>query len=326
MQLVLDTRGLTMQKRNGCFLLKTEQHERIISPLKVSSIAVASSCAISSQAIQLAIDHQIPIYFLNPLGKVQGQLWSAHFGPLAELRRQQVLFAQHPAATAWVIDLYRHKTQQQLQVMRFLQNRRPSQSAALTARMEAMQLLADDLAQHQHTHLDSCADTLRGIEGSIARHYWASLALALPDAYSFDTRNRHPATDSFNAALNYAYGMLYTTVETALFAAGLDPYLGIFHADQYAKPTLSYDLIEPFRPWADRLVIELCLADEWPAAAFARTDDTVRLDKPGKQLLIPRLNAFMLEKADFMDRRAPRRTLIFQFAGLLADHLTTFTP
>lgn len=140
------------------------------------------------------------------------------------------------------------------------------------------------------------------------------------------TRRQHPAADAFNAALNYAYGMLYTTVETALFAAGLDPYLGIFHADQYDKPTLSYDLIEPFRPWADRLVLDLCLADTWPADAFEKTGNEVRLAKTGKAVLIPHLNAHLLEKADFNGRRAPRRTLIYQFAGALADQLNSFTP
>lgn len=325
MQLVLDTRGLRVRKRNGCFHLKTQLHERLISPLKVSSIAVTSQCVLSSSVIDLAIAHQIPIYFLNRYGQVTGQLVSANFGPLADLRRQQVLFARHLAATDWVIELYQHKTEGQLQVLRHLENRKPSLAASLQETRKAMQSLADTLSQHRQTALSACDDQMRGIEGNIARHYWAALATCLPDSYRFDTRNRHPAHDPFNAALNYAYGMLYTSVESALFAAGLDPYLGIFHADQYDKPTLSFDLIEPFRPWADRLVVDMCLHQEWPADAFDTTDGAVRLGKAGKQLLIPRLNAFLIEKADFNGRRAPRRTLIYQFAGALAARLKTFT-
>lgn len=325
LQLVLDTRGVRVRKRNGCFQLKTEQHERLISPLKVSSIAVASQCLLSSAAIDLAIQHQIPIYFLNRQGRVTGQLWSANFGPLADLRRQQVLFARDPAATIWVLELYQHKTEGQLQVLRYLQNRRPSLSADLQTSINAMHTIANELPVYRQMPLATCADTLRGLEGSIARHYWAALATCLPDAFRFDTRNRHPAIDPFNAALNYAYGMLYTSVETALFAAGLDPYLGIFHADQYAKPTLSYDLIEPFRPWADRLVLELCLRNEWPADAFERSDSAVRLAKAGKQCLIPQWNGRLREHADFCGQRASRRTLIHQFAKALANRLKTFS-
>ncbi len=66
--------------------------------------------------------------------------------------------------------------------------------------------------------------------------------------------------------------MLYTVVEAAIFSVGLDPYLGIWHADQYNKPTLSYDLIEPFRPWMDALLIEQCLDDELTEAMFETKD------------------------------------------------------
>ncbi len=326
MQLVLDTRGLRVWKRNGCFHLKTEQHERLISPQKVSSIAVTSQCVLSSAAIQLAITHQIPIYFLNRAGRVEEQLWSASFGPLANRRRQQVLFSLDLAATAWAIDLHQRKMEQQLQVLRYVQNRRPSQADLLTTAMQDIQTIANSLPTHIGSTLAHCADSVRGIEGSMARHYWAMLSAGLPEAFRFETRNRQPATDAFNAALNYAYGMLYAVVETALFAAGLDPYLGIFHADQYDKPTLSYDLIEPFRPWADRLVFDLCLNDEWPADAFETTGEAVRLAKAGKRLLIPRFNGCMAEKADFDQHRAPRRTLIYQFAGSLAQQLDTFSP
>ena len=52
--------------------------------------------------------------------------------------------------------------------------------------------------------------------------------------------------------------MLYGVVESAIFASGLDPYLGILHADEYKEPTFAFDLIEPFRPWVDALIAQLC--------------------------------------------------------------------
>jgi CRISP-associated protein Cas1 len=62
-----------------------------------------------------------------------------------------------------------------------------------------------------------------GIEGSIARGSRKIIEAVLENPTLFDGRNRRPATDSFNAALNYAYGMLYNVVEQACFATGLDP-------------------------------------------------------------------------------------------------------
>lgn len=57
-----------------------------------------------------------------------------------------------------------------------------------------------------------------------------------------------PAFDAFNSLLNYLYGMLYVMVEMALVKAGIDPYMGILHADEYQKITMVYDCIEPYRP------------------------------------------------------------------------------
>ncbi|RYC70039.1 CRISPR-associated endonuclease Cas1 [Spirosoma sordidisoli] len=93
MQLLLDTRGLVMKLRNRCFLIRHEQTERLISPRKISSIAVTQGCMLSAGAIRLAAQHQIPIYFFDQTGDVQASLQSPRFGTIATLRRKQVYFS-----------------------------------------------------------------------------------------------------------------------------------------------------------------------------------------------------------------------------------------
>jgi CRISPR-associated protein Cas1 len=126
----------------------------------------------------------------------------------------------------------------------------------------------------------------------------------LPSAYTFSKRTRRPAEDFFNAALNYWYGMLYSVVEGGLFAAGLDPYLGILHADEYQKPTLCFDLIEAFRPWIDRLLIQACLEKKLLKFHFTKNQYGYFLNKTGKAVLIPFRTT--CEKKSFIiyDRRA----------------------
>ena len=69
-------------------------------------------------------------------------------------------------------------------------------------------------------------------------------------------RETRGATDRFNSALNYGYGILYAKVEQALVLAGLDPYGGFLHADRPGKPSLVLDLIEEFRQTVvDRTII-----------------------------------------------------------------------
>ncbi|MBW2028434.1 MAG: CRISPR-associated endonuclease Cas1, partial [Deltaproteobacteria bacterium] len=73
----------------------------------------------------------------------------------------------------------------------------------------------------------------------------------------FDGRSRRPAKNPFNAVLNYCYGMLYGLVEKACILAGLDPYIGFLHADDYNKKSLVFDLIEPFRIYGEQTAVYL---------------------------------------------------------------------
>ena len=326
MQLLLDTRGLVVKLRNRCFLIRHEQTERIIAPHKVSSIAVTQGCLLSSGAIRLAAQHQIPIYFFDTIGDVQAALQSPRFGTIATTRRKQVYFSDSPAATAWVLGVFGHKNEQQAEVLRHLANRRSSSADAIEQALRQLTMTgpllpADQLLQP----LTVVRPTLLGKEGSQARAYWLAVAAALPDALTFEQRTRRPATDPFNAALNYLYGMLYTTVENALLAAGLDPYLGLFHVDEYNAPTLAFDLIEPFRPWADRFLIDLCLDGLWQADFIDRKPDGgCYLNRAGKRCLIPRWNEYLTGREPFHTYQVARKSSIYRYASELRQTIETF--
>lgn len=108
----------------------------------------------------------------------------------------------------------------------------------------------------------------------------------LPPQYQFDGRSRRPAQDLFNAYINYAYAILYRYVETALFRAGIHPYIGFMHDDQHKRPSLVFDFIEPYRVWVDHLIFKLFTAKD-PAQSDA--DQLLAgglcLDKPGKKAI-----------------------------------------
>ena len=80
----------------------------------------------------------------------------------------------------------------------------------------------------------------------------------IPAELAWPGRETRGATDPFNAALNYGYGILYCQVEQALTLAGLDPYGGFLHADRPGKRSLVLDMIEEFRQIiVDRTIIGL---------------------------------------------------------------------
>jgi len=88
------------------------------------------------------------------------------------------------------------------------------------------------------------------------------------------------AADPMNALLNYAYALLEAEARIACHEAGLDPYLGILHTDQDARRSLIYDVMEPARPVADRLVLNLVTNHAFrPGELWSLRDGRCRLDQ-----------------------------------------------
>ena len=62
--------------------------------------------------------------------------------------------------------------------------------------------------------------------------------------------------DTPNAYLNYGYAILRAATARALTGSGLHPTLGLFHRNQYNSFCLADDLMEPYRPFIDLLVMD----------------------------------------------------------------------
>ena len=65
-----------------------------------------------------------------------------------------------------------------------------------------------------------------------------------------------------NAALNYGYAILRSTIEKYLIAYGYEPALGIFHKSSLNNFNLADDLIETYRPVVDLYVRRYATEDE----------------------------------------------------------------
>lgn len=318
MQLVLNTNGVFFSVKNGVFLVKAGEEQRQISPEQVSSIGVTAACSISSAAIELAVQADIPIYLFDESGDAVACLRSPYFESIASLRRKQVYFSDHAQGAQWVVDQFILKSRAQQAVLGWLGSQR---SDTETARLR-ITLEMDKLQERKVT-----APTMRwsnwmmGWEGNVARLYWESLSAGLPPDWRFEGRSRRPARDSFNALLNYGYGMLYALVEQAIFAAGLDPHLGILHVDEYDRPTLAFDLIEPFRPWVDRFIVEGVCSKEIACSWLEVVDEGYFLNSAGKKEFIPRLNGYLQTTIVWEGKRMTRTAHIYRRAALLARQI-----
>jgi len=104
-------------------------------------------------------------------------------------------------------------------------------------------------------------DQLRGEEGEAARVYFGifdEMILQQKKDFVFLGRSRRPPMDKVNALLSFCYSLLTSSVASALETVGLDPYVGMMHADRPGRASLALDLMEELRPAvADRFVLSL---------------------------------------------------------------------
>jgi CRISPR-associated protein Cas1 len=89
------------------------------------------------------------------------------------------------------------------------------------------------------------------VEGRAAVYYWQNL---FPSISNF-RRDREGIPP--NALLNYGYAILRAVVARSLVVSGLLPTLGIHHHNRYNAYCLADDIMEPYRPYVDALVVEL---------------------------------------------------------------------
>lgn len=88
-------------------------------------------------------------------------------------------------------------------------------------------------------------------EARAAAYYWRNLFPALPNF----VRGREG--DPPNNLLNYGYAILRACVARGLVGSGLLPTLGIHHHNRYNAYCLADDIMEPYRPFVDDLVINI---------------------------------------------------------------------
>ena len=132
-------------------------------------------------------------------------------------------------------------------------------------------------------------EEIMGLEGAASNVYFACVAGLLPPEVSFPCRSRRPPKDMANAALSYAYSLLLGECTAALFAAGLEPSLGVLHASTDKRPSLSLDLMEEFRPLlVDRMVFGLLRSRRLRPEHAGPSDDGagVWLTKDGKKAVV----------------------------------------
>lgn len=320
MQLVINTRGAYLKKEKNCFLVKNDDKSFKVSADKVDSILIATSATITTDAIEFAVQNNIDIVFLDFNGNPYGRVWHSRLGSTTLIRRRQ-LEAESSAvgfnlARGWVAQ----KLENQLNFLKDLKKNRPDDKDVLEPRIAKIAQLMDDLMSIKGS-LNEKRGSIMGTEGMASLTYFDALSSIMPDAWKFNGRSRDPAQDAFNCLLNYGYGVLYSQVEKGCIIAGLDPYMGFLHTDNYNKKSFVFDLIEIFRIHIDRTVINLFSKKQVHEGLFDKIPGGLYLNKEGKAALISAINDTLDREIEYNGRNVKIRNTIQMECHSIANSL-----
>ena len=297
MELYLNTYGTYLHKRGGMFEVKIGEEKKSISAQRISSIVISNAAQITTDAIQLALEFNIDIIFLDKFGDPYGRIWFPKLGSTTFIRRKLLEIYEHDEGLNYVISWISHKLRNQQDFLEELISKR--EKVPVDVSLEVNRI--GDFRIKLESISGSLADNMgriMGLEGNCARIYFSVLSFLLPDKYRYKGRSSRPAKDAFNACLNYGYGILYSKVEKALIIAGLDPYIGLLHTDNYNKKSLVFDFIEPYRILIEKPVFYLFSRRKISEKHFDEIKGGVTLNDEGKKILVPQI----LEYFDKVER------------------------
>ena len=288
MELYLNTYGTYLHRKGTMFEMKIGEEKKSVSAQRISTIVISNAAQITTDAIELALEHNIDILFLDKYGDPYGRIWFPRMGSSTYIRRKLLEVYSQDSGLKYVKSWVGQKLSNQYEFLKVLLSKRPTIMNDLASDSEKIVALQSQLSNIK-SKLSCNLNRIMGLEGNSAKIYFNILSLMLPEKYNFKGRSSRPAKDVFNACLNYGYGILYGKVERALVIAGLDPYIGLLHTDNYNKKSLVYDFIEPYRIFIEKPVFYLFSRRKVNEEHYDKIINGVTLNDAGKKLLVPQL-------------------------------------
>lgn len=296
MELYLESFGTRLRAKDGLFEITVPDlsgggNHRVeqFAPHQIRTILFHNHTSISADALHLAAESDTDVILCDTFGQPTGRFISTASTNSVNILKAQMTVSNHaPTALGFAREWLAQKGDNQIKLLQRMAVYRNAEAkqliekACIGIEKQRQSILSLSLKENAQ----ETAAILRGMEGTSQRLYFQTMSQLMPDEYRFDSRSRQPADDLFNALLNYAYGILYRKIETALTKAGLNPYIGFMHRDDYKRKSLIFDFIEPFRVMADRAVLTLCASKEVGKQHIRPlAEGGWYLNKEGKQLL-----------------------------------------
>jgi CRISPR-associated endonuclease Cas1 len=253
---------------------------------RISRIVVVGRSHFSGGVVYRAVKEQIPVSFIDIMGRSQGHLYPAtdQMEDLRQLQRKKSkdsVFCLQIARE--IISAHIHN--------RHVVLRRKLKTVPELKDMATKALNAESIEQ------------LRGIEGSAARMFYTQLS-DIVQPFDFKGRVYRPPDGPVNTMLSFGYTLLYNRIASVLRDKGFEPRRGFYHIGRGMHYALASDMLEVLRHVAERVVFALVGRKEIQPNDFAATSrnglQTCRLLGPGFRKFVRRFEHTMSKRSSYL--------------------------
>lgn len=270
--LYLTEPGTWVRYHNDSLVVVRDKKSQTCRLVEITLVVVLPGVQLTSGVLAELLDQGVETIFLRRDGRFRGRL-QGQFQTNPTIRLAQYRTVETTYARALAQKFVDGKIRNQRVL---LQRRNRATKGQISELTEAVDLIASYLLQLRNLEVPLQRDQLMGIEGICARTYFQGLRHYFGAQWNFTGRNRRPPLDPINALLSWGYGVLLARVFAVCVQAGLDPYLGFFHAIEPYRPNLVLDLMEEFRPVVvDSAVISIIGSDLLEVGDFEPSPDGV---------------------------------------------------
>ncbi len=253
-EIILNRFGLYISMSKGKIVVK--EYGKVIQTSPVNwvtrIIVMTKGVSISSNLILECSKRKIDIDFIEK-SKPYAQI-TYYENVSNELHLKQLDLKNSKKGFKTALAIIKAKMKNQINLLKYNSRYRETADKKEFERLDKIIEQMESIAKSATKAKDVPA--LMGYEGSLSVLYWKAFGILIDEKdFKRETQN---APDAINQALNYGYAFLYHRLQSALLKTGVNIYHSFLHTAQANKPTLVFDMIEPFRqPVVDREIISI---------------------------------------------------------------------
>jgi CRISPR-associated protein Cas1 len=275
--LYLYTQGLSLGLKDGEIYVKSVEGEilKTYPSCLIGIIYVYGNIYLTTQLIRHLLKNEIPVVFLSTKGDYIGSLLSITNKKHLLKYRQWEVFKDEQTKIFLTKEILFKKFEKQKEFL--------YQQYKNSNKIDDFSYLKKEL-ENTFLELKRCHqfEKLNGIEGYFSRLYFSNLGKFIknPD-FCFYERSKYPPRDEFNSLLSFGYTLLVNFITGLIFGQNLDPYIGFYHKNDYNRPNLALDIMEPFRVYIDRICFSLVNLKILKKENFKKENDLILIDDNG---------------------------------------------